>query len=161
MVTATVSDFRALAGEYCALIEEQIAGQPLAQRDFLECLQLCLARLYAAALTIPSVEPGAEQSAAGLTYPEWYRMQEALQGHLPRDTFWEVFDPCWDGPPTVVKFSLADTLTDVYSGLHEGMVASASGTSPDSAAWAWRVSFTSHWGHHVLDALLALDCMPG
>lgn len=160
MTTTTVTDFRTLATEYCDLIEGQLDGQQLPQREFLAQLQVHLARLYAAALSLPDTEPVTEQSASGLTYSEWYRMNERLKPHLPRDAFWEVFDPCWSEQPHVVKFSLADALSDVYSGLREGMDALEGGTAPESAAWAWRFGFTTHWGHHVLDALLALDCLP-
>jgi len=154
-----ISAFRQCATNYCHLVGTQLQGQSLPQGDFLAQVRVSLANLYAAALCLPDVEPTTEAVIPGLPHVIWQEMYEGLQAILPRDAFWEVFDPCQDDQPEPIIHSLSDALADTYCDLRSGFNALDDGMDPADVIWEWRFSFTSHWGHHVLDALRALACL--
>jgi hypothetical protein len=58
--------------------------------------------------------------------------------------------------PDVVVGSLSDDLADIYGDLVAGTEALAAGAGMMNVIWAWRFSFESHWGSHLLDASRAL-----
>ena len=151
--------FRTRAVAFCDLIQNQLQGQELPQREFLARLRVSLADLYAAALRLPDVDPVADSLPSGVASSEWQAIYEGLQAHLPRDAFWEIFDPGEVDQPEAILGSLADALADIYRDLREGTDVLDGGATQDDAVWTWRDSFTFHWGHHVLDALRAIACL--
>jgi hypothetical protein len=104
--------------------------------------------LYAAALSLPAVEPTDDAKPARSPEPpsNW-------QGFEEFDTYWGVFDPYKLDEP--VAGSLSDDLLDVYRDVRRGLALWESGHDA-SAIWEWRFSFESHWGDHAADALRAL-----
>lgn len=159
MSLATTAAFRRLATEYCRLLDTQLQGQGLPQDEFLAQLRISLTDLYAAALRLPDSEPVTEDGIPGLPASVWQEMYEGLSPLLPRDTFWEVFDPCQADQPEPVVHSLSDGFADIYRALRTGLDALDQGVDLADVVWEWRFSFASDWGHHVLDALQSLACL--
>jgi hypothetical protein len=137
--TPAVAAFVLKAIEFCTFIQE--AGKlPLDERML--GAQRCLLALYAAALSLPSVEPTDIAKPACSPEPpsNW-------QGFAEFESYWEVFDPYKLDEP--VAGSLSDDLLDVYRDVRRGLALWESGHGAD-AVWEWRFSFESHWGDHAV-----------
>ncbi|MBW8844083.1 MAG: DUF5063 domain-containing protein [Burkholderiales bacterium] len=113
-----------------------------------------LARLYAAALELPDVDPensdclpelpGAAAAAAAANLACfngcYYRM---------------IFDPDPVADDEAVIGDLGDDLLDVYKDLKAGLVLEDRGMRTD-ALWHWAFQHRIHWGRHAAAALFAL-----
>jgi hypothetical protein len=133
------------ASEFCTFVQE--AGKlPLHER--MSAARRHLLALYAAALSLPSVEPtdDAMLGRSAESPSTWQRFEEF-------ETYWEIFDPYKSEEP--VAGSLSDDLLDVYRDVRRGFAFWESGNDA-RAIWEWRFSFESHWGAHAVDALRAL-----
>jgi hypothetical protein len=143
--------------EYCALIDE-IPSLPI--RAFLERVQFVLARIYALALELPSVEPEtADPHPDRMTHQDWLGYFSRLGEYLgPADQYWMVFDPVDAGDHDAISTTLSDDLSDIYRELSahadQGTLALT-----DDALWSLRFNFEIHWGHHVVDALTAIHAL--
>ena len=148
------AEFRGIAEEYCALVEA-----PPADPDALHAALLdVLARLYAAALALPLVEP--ENKDLLLDRPtndEWTTIYAGLRDVLGWLEYYRSIEPypveADDEPSTG---SLADDLADIWRDVKQGLLALESGTAETDVVWNWRDDFGAHWGRHAVDALAAL-----
>lgn len=61
-----------------------------------------------------------------------------------------------DEEASIAFGSLADDIADIYGDLMVGIQALDAGIGMNNVVWAWRFSFDSHWGSHLLDASRAL-----
>lgn len=131
------SQFRDVAGRYCALIER---SSSLSTAELLVALEPLLALLYHAGAALPEIAPatdGIEESGAGGT-PEVERALGARFGE--RDYYREVFDPAdaADGDP--VGGTLSGDLTEIYQDLREALALAepSRGIDPADVLWDWR-----------------------
>ena len=107
-----------------------------------------LSVLYAAALQLPAVEPGADDSEPSVAVPETW------SGFGELELYWEVFDPYEDDD--AVANTLSDDVLDVYLDVKRGLIDWDAGRRLD-AIWSWRFHFGCHWGDHAVDGLRVLQ----
>ena len=145
--------------------------------DYTTGVQLRLAQLYAAGLTLPwrSTPRTDENDNLGnrvalaeskptlsdldrLSHEEWRRVYEDIGSRLAGpDMYMEMFDPFgWDEEPVVG--SLADDLADIYQEIRAGLLQWRRGAQED-AAWTWRFGFETHWAQHATGAMRALQAL--
>lgn len=75
------------------------------------------------------------------------------------DFYWEVFEPIGKINPEPVVGSLYDDLSDIYKDLKiELTKIEQIGTNEaiEDACWQLHFGFSTHWGHHCIDALRVL-----
>lgn len=146
-MTKEIESFSAIARRYCHLVETA-HHLPLEQR--LTSFTEALVELYLRALSLPEVEP-TERDVPG-------ERQQLLEwpGFAQFEGYWELFDPYELDEP--VAASLTDDLLDIYHDLLPGLGLINAGRPEDiaDAVWAWRFTFSIHWGNHLVDALRAL-----
>ncbi len=70
--------------------------------------------------------------------------------------YWEVFDPFEQDEP--VCCDLIDDLTDIVNDLQYGILEYETGKI-GNAVFEWKLSFDSHWGQHLVDALRVLHAI--
>jgi len=148
-----VTEFRAEATRFCALIEEAKShgGQ------LLDRLVRVLPSVYATAVRLPSISPTSDK----LVHRELaHEQREAIFEQLSQalgdsDLYWSV-EALDDEDTEAFRRSLANDLKEIYSNLKEGLIAWEAGESEDDVVWEWRFSFWSHWGNHLVDALRAV-----
>ena len=108
-----------------------------------------LLALYAAALSLPVVEPSADDR------------DRAAPGDVPAvtldalDVYWIALAPHDMADDRHGAGSLVDDFSDIYHEIREGLALWDEGAEVD-AVWQWRFSFLSHWGDHAANALWAL-----
>jgi hypothetical protein len=118
-------------------------GGEARNRADLACrFRLTRARVYTAALSLPSVEPTEDAKPGRSPEPpsNW-------QGFDEFENYWEAFDRY--KLDEAVAGSLSDDLLDVYRDVRRGLAFWESGHDA-SAIWEWRFSFESHWGDHAV-----------
>ncbi len=141
---SNASDFAQTAQSFCALLSN-LADIPEAQRSIELTGQL--AGLLAVAERLPKhVETDDDDIDIPLSKPPVF-------DHGTYDMYYEVFDPFVEDE--LVIGSLTDDLGDIYVDLAEGLDYHRLGRHAD-ALWSWRLSFDTHWGDHLVDALRAL-----
>ena len=152
------SQFRDVAGRYCALIER---SSSLSTAELLVALEPLLALLYHAGATLPEIEPATDRSeesgVAGT--PEVERTLGALCGE--RDYDREVFDPADPADRDPVGGTLSGDLAEIYQDLREALALAqpSRGIQPADVLWDWRFGFTSHWGRHAASALRVVNSL--
>lgn len=116
-----------------------------------------LARLYAAALTLPDRDADNANGLPDLPKPQADRAKANLSAFLGR-CYREYFDP----DPTLADAScmgdVGDDLIEIYKHVRAGLVAFDSGDVSD-AAWHWSFLHRIHSGRHAVGALFALHGM--
>jgi hypothetical protein len=126
-------------------------------------LQRLFGQIVAAATLLPSVL-GDQEGDIELD-PDRQRTVRRLQHHgistIPAGYYFTYTDPC-QGPNTPLSLpeaaelgSFYDDLSDIYSGLAEGLQAWEDGRE-EEAIWQWRFGFHSVWGRDITDALRVL-----
>jgi hypothetical protein len=135
-VNEAVAEFRRLAEEYCALVE-----QPVGDRlELEEALMGILPRLYLAASALPLVEVESEDLLPDLpTNDEWLAVLNGLEEAL--------------GPALAIA---AADLADVWKDLKQGLLALESGWPEADVVFSWHQDYTSHWARHAISALAAV-----
>jgi len=147
-----VDRFAALAREYCAWAE----GPPLTDEEDLNRAIAFVARLYCAALQLPSTNPRIEDASDGLSLED-YRAIHKRFSSLPFQYYWEVFHPVADAADEAVAGDICDDLADIYRDLKDGLAIFDAGND-QLAGFHWSSSFGFHWGRHATSALHALHC---
>jgi hypothetical protein len=149
-------NFAEVAREYRALL----TGQRPEIKAFLSQVHSCVARLYAAALELPDVQPDrAEVEWEGKGYPTWRELYADLQSALgAREYYSEMFAPYELQGQDPVIGSLSDDLADIFSDVSRGLAAWDS-KDYHGAVWEWRFHFGHHWGEHATGALRALHAL--
>jgi len=109
-----------------------------------------LARLYAAGVDLPLVEPDNDRAVVGeITDDDWNQLFNGLREYLGEvDASWKVFDPYDRGDP--VAGFLSDDLADIYREVRTGLdvmdgrhARSVTVTSPRPSP----ASAESRWSH--------------
>ena len=141
--------FATLSKEFCAWCEAENLG-PEPQRTAASWL----ARLYAAALRLPQVEPETEEARPEL--PE--RSFEQIERNFAQ--FWgqgyrQVFDPRLENDEVPVIGDLGDDLSGVYNDIKTSLLLYERGKVLD-AVWQWKFDHETHWGHHAVGALFCI-----
>jgi hypothetical protein len=141
--------FASLAKDFCIWCEAESLG-PTPQRT----AAAWLARLYAAALQLPDVEPETEDSKPDLPVND---LEKAKRNFAQ---FWgqryrQVFDPRPDNEEVPVIGDLGDDLSGVYDDIKASLILYDRGSVVD-AAWQWKFDHETHWGHHAVGALFGI-----
>ena len=154
----SVAIFVAEVRRYCRLIEDDESDNSwVFARD---CLTSVL-RLYAAALELPAKEPGTVEALNRIDDDAWQRVCQRVGRKLARDCYWEVYEPLEQAQPQSLCGSLSDDLADIWRDVKDGLLSFDSGkqSAVDGAVWHWRFSLESHWGHHAVGAIAALNAL--
>jgi len=162
--------FGAVARRYCALVE---AASSLEKRQLLGRVYEVLPDLISAAIHFPDANPWDREAegdadiekpekapAAQMTREEWRVLYESLTQKLgDNNGHWDVFNPA-SAEHEIVYGSLADDIADIYRDLREPLVLlDKNEITFEMAIWDWQLGFTSHWGHHAIEALKAIHCI--
>lgn len=152
-----VSHFAKSAQEFCSLLEKSAS---VSDREFVQQAAYLLATLYAAGLSLPTLdnEPEEQQASIEDTSFEHTSEIERQTGQKlgKHNLYWEFFDPYDQSSP--LTNTLSDDLSDIYGDIKRGLIAYQKGTarSVSAAVWEWKDQFNFHWGDHAVDALRAI-----
>jgi hypothetical protein len=113
--------------------------------------------LYVAALTLPHHWSEALNEIPDTEDQPLDRMDIVTQRFesLPRQIYWEVFDPLTDSPEEPVLGHLTDDLGDIYRETSQGLTLYDAGRIAE-ALWEWGFNFQFHWGEHATGAIRAI-----
>ncbi len=114
-----------------------------------------LARLHAAALLLPPVEPDNEEGIPELP-TEMLAAAERNFKPFAGSFYRVVFDPSPMNTDEPVLGDLGDDLLDIYKDIKAGCILRQQGRS-DEALWHWSFMHQVHWGQHAVGALAALQ----
>ena len=145
--------FRAAASNF---IETVDSASDIERDAFLARVSHCLAELYNSALRLPAVEPDtADIDETPFAADQWAGLCNSLRHKIgPIDAYWEVFDST--GSETLVQATLAGDISEIYFDLKRDLQLEERGVSRADFLWELRSSFRSHWGKHLLGALVAI-----
>ena len=147
-----VSAFAQLASGFCAWCEGTSLGE-----DCEASAAGWLARLYAAAIDLPSRGPENAGEPPTIPAEQLERARRNLSQFRGKH-YREFFDPdpSLRGEPVVgdVGDDLLDTYTDVRSGL-----ICFDRARLEEALWYWSYLHRIHWGRHAVGAMFALHCV--
>lgn len=152
-----VSHFAKSAQEFCSLLEKSAS---VSDREFVQQAAYLLATLYAAGLSLPTLdnEPEEQQASIEDTSFEHTSEIERQTGQKlgKHNLYWEFFDPYDQSSP--LTNTLSDDLSDIYGDIKRGLIAYQKGTarSVSAAVWEWKFHFIIHWSDHAVDALRAI-----
>lgn len=152
-----VSHFAKSAQEFCSLLEKSAS---VSDREFVQQAAYLLATLYAAGLSLPTLdnEPEEQQASIEDTSFEHTSEIERQTGQKlgKHNLYWEFFDPYDQSSP--LTNTLSDDLSDIYRNIKPGLIAYQKGTarSVSAAVWEWKFHFIIHWSDHAVDALRAI-----
>lgn len=152
-----VSHFAKSAQEFCSLLEKSAS---VSDREFVQQAAYLLATLYAAGLSLPTLdnEPEEQQASIEDTSFEHTSEIERQTGQKlgKHNLYWEFYDPYDQSNPLTT--TLSDDLSDIYRNIKPGLIAYQKGTarSVSAAVWEWKDQFNFHWGDHAVDALRAI-----
>jgi hypothetical protein len=150
--TGELNSFAEVALGFCAWCEEPDLD---AEREVTAAAWL--AKLYAAALLLPSVEPENSDGLPDLPAVELAKAQSNL-AYFNGTYYRECFDPDPTLAEAPVIGDIGDDLLDTYKDIKAGCVLLNRG-QPIEALWHWVFLHRIHWGHHAASALLALHCL--
>lgn len=120
-------------------------------------LAALLARLYAAALTLPEVGPENEEGLPEL--PE--AALASAKTNLSYFNGWyyrEFFDPDPTLDDEAGMGDVGDDVLDIYKDVKAGCLLYERGETAD-ALWHWSFLHRFHWGRHAVGAIFALHCL--
>lgn len=151
-IDASTANFADVARGYCSWCEgDSLGPEPDTQAAG------WLARLYAAALALPSRDAENSNGLPDLLQPQADRAKANLLPFLGW-YYREYFDP----HPTLTDEScmgdVGDDLLEIYRDVRRGLIAFDNGEVGD-AAWHWSFLHRMHWGRHAVGGLFALHCM--
>jgi hypothetical protein len=145
--------FAEIAHGFCTWCE---GPSPGAEAEASASAAAWLAKLYAAAISLPKVGPKNEDELPSI--PEEALAKARI--NLARFNGWyyrEFFDP----DPTLneepVMGDIGDDLLDTYKDIKAGCLLYERGETTE-ALWHWSFLHRIHWGRHAVGALLALHC---
>lgn len=160
-----VSHFAKSAQEFCSLLEKSAS---ISDKEFVQQAAYLLATLYAAGLSLPTLDNGPEEQQASIedtSFEHTSEIQRQTKDEIERqigrklgkhNLYWEFFDPYDQSSP--LTNTLSDDLSDIYGDIKRGLIAYQKGTarSVSAAVWEWKDQFNFHWGDHAVDALRAI-----
>ncbi len=151
MATAasSIQAFEELALGFCAWSEGKALG-PKAEVT----ASVWLARLHAAALLLPEVDPDNEDGLPELP-PGVLAAAEKNFKPFAGLFYRTVFDPNPLNTEEPVMGDLGDDLLDIYKDIKAGCLLREQGRSQE-ALWHWSFMHEVHWGRHAVGALAAL-----
>jgi len=123
---------------------------------FLACLSHCLAELYSSALDLPAVEPDtAGTDEMPFATEKWAELCNSLRAKIgPLDIYWGIFDSTEGSSPA--QGTLAGDISEIYFDLKHDLQLEEIGIPQADFLWELHSSFRSHWGRHLLGALVAI-----
>jgi hypothetical protein len=147
-----------LARAYCHLVD---CAETLPRRDFLKQVQGLLAQLYALVhqLSLPTLAEDDPEDVSTPRMPNetkqpvYLRLRQYLG---EANGYWMVFDPYDPEDHESIYQTLADDLGDIY---WELQVCLSNNLSQIEVLWQLRFNFEIHWGHHIVDALMAIHSL--
>jgi hypothetical protein len=145
--------FRAAAANFIQTVDSVAAME----RDaFLPRLNHCLAELYSSALDLPVVQPDVTSiDETPFAAEKWAELCNSLRDKIgPFDAYWGIFDSTENESP--VQGTLAGDISEIYFDLNHILHLEEKGASQSDFLWKLRSSFRSHWGKHLLGALVAI-----
>jgi Domain of unknown function (DUF5063) len=152
-VLIVLERFRAAAENFIQTVDSVAA---MDRDTFLPRLSHCLAELYSSALDLPAVEPdttGTDETP--LAAEKWAELCSSLRGKIgPLDAYWGIFDSTENESP--VQGTLAGDISEIYFDLKHDLHLEEKGIPQSDFLWELRSSFRSHWGKHLLGALVAI-----
>ena len=125
--------------------------------EFVRTCQTILFELYDGGLNLPHTNVSDDDGSLSLSHIQWRAVFGALNDYLREwGMYFDVYDPYTHSEPTTG--SLADDLADIYRDLKNGLnlFDSSADHGQLKAVYAWRLSFYSHWGKHLTDAMRPL-----
>jgi hypothetical protein len=151
-------EFLQLAAQYFALIEN---SSSMTCRQFLECAQQIVSKLYYLGLLLPSIEPDNDEGTTDrMSHKQWRSIYDQLRKTLAEvDLYWLVFDPIDPNDHTAIAHTLADDLSDIYRDLRNALSDKDLDGMTDESTWYIRFNFEIHWGKHAVNALSAIHSM--
>lgn len=147
--TGECKRFAVVAEEFCRWVE----GAPGEPEMDLEKARSLAARLYCLALALPRVDASDQEDDVdpmGLEYEAAFKRFERLPVNMYACT-----DPLVVLGAECSAGDVADDLADTYLDVRRGL-ALYRAERIQAAVWEWSFSFHSHWGTHVVNALVAL-----
>ena len=145
--------FRLAAAKFIQTVDSAAATEADA---FLTNMSHRLAELYCYALALPVVEPdtsGIDETQFSIE--ELAKLRDSLRDKLGAlDAYWQVFDTTENEDP--VQGTLAGDISEIYFDLKEDLAREGNGVSEADVLFDLRLAFRSHWGKHLLHALLAI-----
>lgn len=152
-----VSHFAKSAQEFCSLLEKSAS---ISDKEFVQQAAYLLATLYAAGLSLPTLDNGPEEQQASIEDTSFEHTSEIErqtgQKLGKHNLYWEFYDPYDQSNPLTT--TLSDDLSDIYGDIKRGLIAYQKGTarSVSAAVWEWKFHFIIHWSDHAVDALRAI-----
>lgn len=144
-----IKAFARIAEEYCDWAEAAPGDAvPEARRA-----RRLLIELLRRAIDLPDVSSSEASNSVG--DDEYHRVYGRF-GVLPFNYYSACFDPLVVPGENPVVADLADDLTDIWRDLKGGLLLWRE-EARNEAAWQWRFSFETHWGHHATAAIYALQ----
>ena len=148
-----LNDFFAAAAEFILIVD---SADSVPRDEFLECISYSLAAIYCCALKLPAVAPdtdGVVESSFKTT--EWSKLDRAIREKLgSHDSYWNVFDSSADEP--AIQRTLAGDISEIYVDIQGTLTLKTKARSRADLMWDLRHSFRTHWGKHLLSALIAI-----
>lgn len=166
----SVKEFAKLAESFVALVDGYDQYTLL---DFLEELNLLLAKLYAGAKRLPEVYEEEDEEEED-EEPELNKTRESpeerkrIEKHVKEfsdlyhklskyfgkhDTFTVYFDP-YETKAEPVTATLGASVAEIYLDLEKGLDL-LKADDIEEAIWEWKFGFKIHWGQHLVEALSA------
>jgi pimeloyl-ACP methyl ester carboxylesterase len=153
-MTHDIQAFRAVALEYCTLIDSLADGRP---DHFYESLLDCMSRLAKSILDVPSDCCTTNVVCEGhrMTHDEWGAIVAQINSVIGEEVS-RLIEADKDFPDDATRtFMLSDSLADIYRDLRDGLrfYDRASNGGMQEAAWQWKFGYEHHWGSHLFDAM--------
>lgn len=150
-VVTAVDEFARVARGFCDWCEGAVS---LAPADV--AASVWLAKLHAAALTLPYVEPENEDGLPALPARTAALAKKTL-AEFDGLYYREYFDPNPSLADESVVGDVGDDLGDTYKDIRSGLLLYDAGKRAE-ALWFWSFLHRIHWGRHAVGALFALQC---
>ena len=138
-----VERFRAVAEEYCAIVDSPAELH-------LGNISKSLAELYLAVRDLPDIWATDDEFDPEIPTAQELALIDSLVTELgERDVYWSV-DPYECEQP--IAASRGADLGEIWVDLKRGLIALEKGRR-DAAIYLWGWGFQNHWGQHLTDAL--------
>ena len=147
MSSSAASLFAKLARGYCTWFESGDYGE-----NPFEQAASWLARLYAAALELPNVEP---VDAADIEHHFDVKKVSPNVSIFWNRSYRFLFDPRIASEDEPIQGNLGDDLSDIHDDLMRGLLLFDAGQI-ENAVFEWRFSHRTHWGQHATGALFGI-----
>jgi hypothetical protein len=161
-----LSNFAAVANEYCKFVDSWHDGRPAKLYSKLEEL---LARLHVAILPVEQETPDRKRrkfEKLEMTRNQYYAITKVIGATVGQEAV-PLFEMHLGTRPEADEVQkwlasraemLDDDLTDIYRDLHNGLEFWEVNTLDGQieAAWQWRFQYEAHWGKHLFNAMTTI-----